>query len=1089
MKEKTKIFLSAVSTQFKDCRDALASDLRAIGCEVQVQEDFQQGPRTLIERLEEYVARCDRVIALVGDAYGSEASGDAVPLVDPPRSYTQWEYFFTVGERLASSPVSTKDHYVYFASDAYLAAHAVQQPAEHAERQRRFAEHVKASGKHWSSFGSLENLCRLVLRDGWQMTERPPRPTDLPHGSMGALFKGRGQDLENLHQRLWRAGATGSAVAIHGLGGVGKTRLAIEYALRHQNEYSALLYVSANTREAFNANLAGLCSPLVLNLPEREAKEEDSRVAAVLRWLDEHPGWLLILDNVDTPEGAEAVEERRGQLVGGHLVITSRLREWSGGVGRLELGLLSEDDAVAFLLDRTEGRRQAAGTDEAQARALAVQLDRLALALEQASAFISTYGGSFADYLQRWRAGEKKVHEWHDARLMQYPRPLAVTWHTTVSQLDPSAVALLRLLSWLAPEPIPRALLETEAARQALTVGERRLGSRSLAWIRRWTRFRRSAPADLENALAALANCSLIQRDTRGTAFRMHRLVQEMTRDRLPARQQQDWLRDTLGVLDVYLPTDLPPQDVRSWPRWEPVRAHVGAVVESAAAAGIDRPTTRLMDDLGRLLQTKCLWAEAESLYRRELQIVEARYGPDHPQVASAVNNLGTLLQATNHPSEAEALMRRVVRILELGPGGERPDLAAALSNLASLLQATNRREEAEPLMRRALSIDEACHGPNHPDVATDLNNLALLLQATNRRKEAEPLMQHALLIDEARYGPNHPEVATDLNNLGALLQDANRPREAEPLIRRALAINQECYGPDHPEVATGLNNLASLLKAANRLAEAEPLMRRALEIDEARYGPDHPRVARDLNNLGLLLQATNRPGEAEPLMRRALRIDEASNGPDHPNVARDLSNLARLLKGTNRLAEAEALMRRALGIDEASYGPDHPEVATDLNNLALLLKATDRLAGAETMMRRALEIDEASCAADHPILARDLGSLAELLQATNRLEEAEPLMRRALEIDEAGYGSDHPEVAEDFNRLALLLQATNRLGEAEPLMRRALGILVHFRRLNGHEHPDLKPVAGNYRALLEAMDRTDGDVEKELETVLGQGV
>jgi Domain of unknown function (DUF4062) len=95
-----KIFPSAVSDQFKECRDALASDLRAIGCEVKLQEDFQQGPRTLIERIEEYFAQCDRVIALVGDAYGFEASGVAVPTVDPARSYTQWEYFLALGHRL-----------------------------------------------------------------------------------------------------------------------------------------------------------------------------------------------------------------------------------------------------------------------------------------------------------------------------------------------------------------------------------------------------------------------------------------------------------------------------------------------------------------------------------------------------------------------------------------------------------------------------------------------------------------------------------------------------------------------------------------------------------------------------------------------------------------------------------------------------------------------------------------------------------------------------------------------------------------------------------------------------------------------------
>jgi hypothetical protein len=120
-----KIFLSAVTKQFKECRDALASDHRAIGCDVKVQEDFQQGPRTLIERLEEYVAQCDRVIALVGDAYGSEASGVAVPAIDPPRSYTQWEYFFALDNRLDGTRVPRKDNYLYLASQKFLDEHPV----------------------------------------------------------------------------------------------------------------------------------------------------------------------------------------------------------------------------------------------------------------------------------------------------------------------------------------------------------------------------------------------------------------------------------------------------------------------------------------------------------------------------------------------------------------------------------------------------------------------------------------------------------------------------------------------------------------------------------------------------------------------------------------------------------------------------------------------------------------------------------------------------------------------------------------------------------------------------------------------------
>jgi hypothetical protein len=289
-----KIFLSAVSGQFKACRDALASDLRAIGCEVRVQEDFQQGPRTLIERLEEYLAQCDRVIALVGDAYGFEASGEAVPAVDPPRSYTQWEYFFARGERLDGAKTGPKDFYVYFASDRFLGEHPVQQSPDHAERQRGFLDEVKASGKHWAAFDSLDQLCRLVLRDGWQMNGRPAKPRNLPYDSIGALFKGRDpsssktstsglSECRGMRRRSSPNRRFTASAAWAKPGSPSNT-------LRHRDEYSALLFVLAESPEALRRNLAVLCAPAVLNLPEQEAKEEDVRVAATVHWLNRHPG-------------------------------------------------------------------------------------------------------------------------------------------------------------------------------------------------------------------------------------------------------------------------------------------------------------------------------------------------------------------------------------------------------------------------------------------------------------------------------------------------------------------------------------------------------------------------------------------------------------------------------------------------------------------------------------------------------------------------------------------------------------------------------------------------------------------------------
>jgi DNA-binding MarR family transcriptional regulator len=276
---------------------------------------------------------------------------------------------------------------------------------------------------------------------------------------------------------------------------------------------------------------------------------------------------------------------------------------------------------------------------------------------------------------------------------------------------------------------------------------------------------------------------------------------------------------------------------------------------------------------------------------------------------------------------------------------------------------------------------------------------------------------------------------------LASLLEEKTLWNEAESQIREALNEAQ-CAQLQEWE-STALNNLAQLLQATNRLAEAEPLMLRALAIDEKSFGDQHTNVARDLNNLAVLLQATNRLAEAEPLMRRALAIDEKSYGDQHPSVATDLNNLAQLLKTTNRLGEAEPLMRRALTIDEKSYGDQHPKVATLLNNLAQLLKAT------------------------------------------NRMAEAEPLMRRALAIDEQSYGDLHPNVARELNNLALLLKATNRLAEAEPLAWRAVAILSSFGKKNGHEHPNMQMVLGNYKQLLVAQGCSEKDAQAKVKTKL----
>jgi tetratricopeptide (TPR) repeat protein len=461
---------------------------------------------------------------------------------------------------------------------------------------------------------------------------------------------------------------------------------------------------------------------------------------------------------------------------------------------------------------------------------------------------------------------------------------IATLWDLSlerISGLSPAAVQLLEICVYLAPEPVPLDLFTSHPSQLP--------GPLSAA---------AGDPLAFTEAAAVLADYSLAKRTAAG--LQLHRLVQAAIRARhdqpspLPPPAQDTPvpggaagpaatahpLGVALGLLQAAAPEQI--SEPRNWPRWALLLPHILAAASHLDTA-VRQPDTELMTKgsglLGRAgfyLWVQARHTDAKALEERALAIDEAAYGPDHPNVASRLNNLALTLQALGQP------------------------------------------EAARPLQERALAIDEAAHRPDHPDVAIRLNNLAQILQDLGQLEAARPLQERALAIDETAHGPDHPDVARDLSNLAAILKDLGQPEAARPLQERALAIHEAAYGPDHPDVATDVNNLAQILQDRGQPEAARPLQERALAIDEAAYGPDHPRVAADVNNLALILRALGQPEAARPLQERALAIDEAAHGPHHPSLARDLNNLATILRDLGQPEAARPLQERALAITES---------------------------------------------------------------------------------------------------------------------------------------------------------------------------
>ena len=466
-----------------------------------------------------------------------------------------------------------------------------------------------------------------------------------------------------------------------------------------------------------------------------------------------------------------------------------------------------------------------------------------------------------------------------------------------------------------------------------------------------------------------------------------------------------------------------------------------------------DADTVKELIRRAQELQAEGDFQSATFIWKKVLANLEQALGPEHPHVATGLDNLAFALFQQGEYATVERLELRAISILEKHLGPDHPRVANSLRALAMAMRAQGQYAAAEPLVRRSLAISEKALGPDHPDFAFSLNNLAELLRDQGQYNEAVSLVRRSQAIYEKALGPDHPHVSTGLNNLASLLRDQGQYAEAEPLFRRSLTISEKVLGPDHPDVALTLNNLASLLRDQGQYSAAELLYRRSQAIYEKALGPGHPDVALSLDNLAMLLQMQGHHSSAERLQRRSLTIREKALGPGHPEVAISLNNLASILEDQGQTAKAETLYRRSLNILEKELGSDHPRVATSLNNLALLLLNEGQYAAAEPLLRRSQTIDEKNLSADHPKVALSLNNLAALLQDKGQNTAAEALYRRSLSILEKGLESDHPYIAATVHNLAWLKEDEEQYSEAESQYRRSLGIRE---KTLGSDHPDV---------------------------------
>ena len=822
---------------------------------------------------------------------------------------------------------------------------------------------------------TLESQQRVPLAEA-AFADTPLLPLwNVPYGR-NSFFTGREEVLERLHATLTiptHPIAISQPQAISGLGGIGKTQLVIEYAYRYRADYFAVFWVRAESADLLISDF--LTIAVLLGLPEQREQDQRKIVNAVLRWLDTHHDWLLILDNADHLETARPFIPSSGN---GHVLLTTRAFSTGTIAGRIELETMTVEEGMRFFLRRIKStwtNTPLEGMPESVwslTRAVVEAMDGLPLALDQAGAYIEETSTSLRDYLKLYRLRRQRLLRTRGQDAAGHPEPVAATWSLSlekIKQANPAAAELLCLLALLHPDSIPESMIVAAAVE---------FGPLLQPVLKE--------EFDFNEAIGELHKYSLIKRDPEKKILVIHRLVQAVIWDDMDRETQRLWAeRMVLSINRVF-----PVVEFATWNTCQQYLPHAQLCVTLIDQWQMEfLEAARLLQRMGEYLLARAQYAEGEPIYQNALALHERLLGPDHPETAHTLSGQASLYYALGKYGQAEPLYQRALAICEqaLEPG--HVGVANILNELALLYNALGKYGQAEPLFLRALHIREQALGQAHPYVATTLNGLAQLYREQGKYTQAEPLYQRALHIREQTLGQEHPDLATTLNGLAQLYRDQGKDEQAEFFYLRALHIREQVLGQEHPDVAIVLSNLAELYQNQGKYAQAEPLFHHAIHILE--QGSNYI-VAYPLHNLAELYQNQGKYPQAEPLYQRVLRIFEQVLGAEHPLVAYPLNGLANIYREQGKYEQAEPLYQHALAIRKRQRGEQHLETAESLYDFARFYESSMQPEKALVLYLQALTICEQQLSPDHPRSVASRTRAIHLLRANGRTEEAATL-------------------------------------------------------------------------------------------------
>ena len=840
-----------------------------------------------------------------------------------------------------------------------------------------------------------------------------------------ALLAGREELLADLDTRLTAGPGTGPRVlTLYGLGGAGKTSVAVEYAHRHLAEVGLAWQFGAENAAVLAAGFGELAAQLGV----RGLADVRDPVASVHAVLAKFPApWLVIFDNAAGMASVAAFLPPAGP---GRVLITSQNPNWPGQ--SLEAPILDRDVAAGFLVNRTGDQDRQAAQD------LAGILDGLPLALEQAAAYIQATGNTLAGYLDLFR--QRRAEMLARGEPTGYDKTVASTWGLAFDRLQEGAgaVGLLRLLAFLAPEAVPLRLLLQPRPWLAGQLGDQ------VAPVLVPLLEDRLAAGD---AIAALRRYSLVTPAGDGSVS-VHRLVQAVTADRVPAELAGEWQQAAAALVEDAIPNDttLP----ETWPVCAALLPHAQAALTDDSDG-----MTRIAHYLG----SSGSYAAALDLQRRALAARVRVLGPEHPKALAARRALAERTGAAD-PAAARDQLAELVPVLERVLGPEHPDTLDARGSLAIRTGQAGDLAGARDLLARLVPVCERVSGLEHPLTLAARRELACWTGEAGDPAAARDLLAGLVPVCEGTFGPEHLRTLAARREFACWTGEAGDPAAARDLLARLVPVRERVSGPERPDTLAARRELAWWTGRAGDPAAARDQLARLVPVLERVLGPEHRDTLVARVNLAIWAGQAGDPAAARDQLGGLVPVCEGAFGPEHADTlavrmfqaiwtgeagdraaARDL--LARLVPVCERVsgmeypltlaaryqlarwtgragdpAAARDLFAALLPVRERVSDPEHPDTLAARRELAWWTgeagdpAARDQLAGLLPVLERALGPEHPDTLAARRDLATWTGRAGDPAAARDQLAELPPVLERVL-------GPEHPDTLTTRHNLA----------------------------------------------------------------------